>query len=126
MYVSDYRKLDNQTIKKIYNSYYEIINNLNMNDYLKFNFSGILYENSKNVFVLKVYNPFNIIDPRFTYIPIELTRIGKNKKTSIPFIVDYFSNKLRFNVIDPNVYSAEIINVLISDDVVVDPNIETE
>jgi hypothetical protein len=125
MYVSDYRKLDNQTIKKVYNSYYKVINDLDINQSFRLVFTGILYENENNVFALKIYNPFNVVDNRLLYKPIELVRIGKNKKTSIPFSVTDSTSKLKFNVIDPNVYSEEIVNILISDVVIVDPNIMT-
>lgn len=114
-YMTNYKNLNIEIRKKIYNSYYEIINNLDLNSVLREKLTGILFENINNVFVLKIYNPQDIKDPRLSYYPVESTILGKNKKTTIPFRIDTI-RPIQFDVIDENIYS----------DFIFDENIDTD
>jgi hypothetical protein len=120
MYVSDYRKLDEQTRKKIYNAYYNIIMNSPVSTNLTQGLTGILFENENKVFVLKIFNPVNPNDKRLLYQPVQIMRIGIDRKTSIPFKITDYSNQIPFNVIDENVYSDELFDMDKISDVVVD------
>lgn len=108
-YVIDYTKMDIETRRKIYESYYRIINDLDINNDLRDDITGVLFENSNNVFVLKIYNPQEVKDKRLSYSPVESTILGKNKKTTVPFRVDSV-RPIQFDVIDDNVYSNFVID----------------
>ncbi|MFA5586750.1 MAG: hypothetical protein WDA02_09545 [Saccharofermentanales bacterium] len=109
MYIPEYRKIDLDTRKLIYKSYYEIINNLDINKDIRDDIKGILYENQNKTYVLKIYRPQELDDIRLTYFPIESIKIGKNSKTSIPFRIDTVK-PFTFNVIDGNLYSDLVID----------------
>jgi hypothetical protein len=118
MFTADYRKLDIETRKKIYNAYYHIFNDSAVNDILRTKISGILYENDNEVFALKIYHPASVTDTRLLYDPIELTIMGKNKKNSIPYNVTGFENNIPYNVIDENVINSLVIDENVSSDIV--------
>ena len=84
--VDDYRKLGVQRRKNIYRTYASIFENLTLttNQAIRDRLTGMIFENENAVFVFKLYHPANFQDERLTYEPIEIDRIGKNKKTSIP------------------------------------------
>jgi hypothetical protein len=86
--IADYRKLDINIIKNVYESYYHILDDLDINLKMRGIMTGVLFENINNDFVLKVFNPGITTDQRFLYEPVELVRIGKDRKTSIPFKVN--------------------------------------
>lgn len=108
MYVEDYRKLGVQQIKDIYKSYADIFNLLDINAEIRDNLTGMIFENENNVFVFKLYRPGNFRDPRMLYIPIEINRIGKNKKTTIPVKVYGITSGLNFNVIESEIYDVDV------------------
>lgn len=124
MYDGDYRKLNIDIRKKIYNSYINIINELNMNSTLRDKISGILYENDDNKFVLNLYRPFDGQDNRLVYEPLEVTKIGKNRKTTIPFKLLDLDSVLtaEFDIIDFNVYGIYVIDANVLGNIVFDPN----
>jgi len=119
MYIPEYRKMDIETRRKIYESYYRIINDMNINKDIRNNIKGVLFENKNKVFVLKVYRPQELDDLRLSYFPIESTKIGKNSKTSIPFRIDTVK-PFTFNVIDGNVYSEFVIDGNEDSDIVIE------
>lgn len=86
----EYRKYSNKVQKLVYNAYGELISNLDYNQELRQNITGLIYENSNNIMVLKVFSPADYIDDRLLYEPIEIVRIGKNRKTSIPYTIKTF------------------------------------
>jgi len=122
MYVGDYRKLDLKTRRNIYKAYYGIIDKLSINTTLRAKFTGFVFENDSNRFVIKIYDPINIEDGRLTYDPIELVKIGKNKKTTIPYKVDSVKFGIQFNLIDENVYSIDVIDENVESNLVIDTN----
>lgn len=122
MYIDDYRKLDVETRRKIYESYYKILNDLDINSNLRNSITGILFENINNVFTLKIYNPQEIVDKRLLYIPVESTLLGKNKKTSVPYKIDTV-RPIKFDVIDENIYTSLLIDENIESSYVIDENI---
>jgi len=125
MYDSDYRKLNISVRKKIYRAYANIINSLNMNSELRNKITGILYENNNNKFVLNLYRPFDGQDNRLTYQPLEITQIGKNSKTTIPFKlldIDTVKASTEFDLIDFNMYGIYLIDSNVIGNIVFDPN----
>jgi len=118
LYSNDYSKLNIDLRRYVYNSYYEIINNLVINENLRNELTGALFENINNTFVLKIYNPQDIKDNRLTYLPSEAIRIGKNKKTSFPFRVDSIRT-FNYNVIDANIYTSFIFDANKDNDTVI-------
>lgn len=122
MYVGDYRKLDLKTRRNIYKAYYNIIDKMSINSVMRSKFTGFLFENESNRLVVKIYDPTNIKDDRLTYVPIELVKIGKNKKTTIPYKVDSVTFGVQFNVIDENKYSTLVIDENVESNVVIDTN----
>lgn len=116
-YITDYKRISIEIRKKIYKSYYEIINNLDINIELRDKITGVLFENN-NVYVLKIYNPQDIKDTRLSYEPVESTMLGKNKKTTVPFRVDSV-RPIQFDVIDDNIYSDFVIDDNLSLDLVI-------
>jgi hypothetical protein len=101
---SQFRKLGVQIKKNIYKTYAGIFENLVDNQHIRDILTGIFFENENNVFTLKLYRPANFIDKRLTYVPIEITKIGKNRKTSIPVRVYNLTTGDDFNVLDFNIY----------------------
>ena len=118
MYVEDYRKLGIQTRKNIYRAYIDIFENLSLNQEIRESITGMIFENEKKVFTFKLYYPTNFIDERLLYQPIEINRIGKNKKTSIPVKVYGTTSGYNFNLIDSqvkdvDVYESDIYDITI-------------
>lgn len=105
MYIEGYRELDIETRRKVYQSYYRIINDLDVNEELRNKITGFLFENENESMVLKIYNPQDIQDTRLLYNPIESTKIGKNNKTTIPFKIESI-RPITFDVIDENLFSS--------------------
>lgn len=125
MYDSDYRKLNINIRKKVYRAYHTLINELNMNEPIRNLISGTLYENDNNKFVLNLYSPFDGQDNRLTYQPIEITKIGKNRKSTIPFkLIDIrtLRTSQEFDVLDGNIYSIYVVDPNIVGSNVFDPN----
>ena len=108
MYVEDYRRLGVQQIKNIYRAYAAIFETLDINAAIRDDLTGMIFENEHSVFTFKLFRPGNFQDPRMMYVPIEITRIGKNKKTSIPVKVYGITSGLNFNVIESQVYDIDV------------------
>jgi hypothetical protein len=116
----DYRKIKMKLQKNIYNTYAEIINQSEYNQEIRMLITGLIFENDKNIMVLKIFDPADFIDDRLLYEPIEIVRIGKDKKTTIPVPILDFTKGIAGDVIDENVYSVfffdpRIYNVLVID-----------
>lgn len=125
MYDSDYRKLNISVRKKVYEAYMGLINELNMNQVIRDKITGILYENDNSKFVLNLYSPFNGQDNRLMYEPVEITQIGRNRKTTIPFKLldrESITTSSEFDVIDFNVYGIYVIDSNVLGSLVFDPN----
>lgn len=125
MYDNDYRKLNISVRKKVYEAYANIINSLNINSEIRNKITGILYENDNSKFVLNLYRPFNGQDNRLTYEPLDITMIGMNRKTTIPFKlldIETIRASAEFDLIDFNVYSIYLIDPNVLGSVVFDPN----
>ena len=108
MYVDDYRRLGAQDRKNIYRAYANIFENLSINEEIRNSLTGMIFENENSVFTFKLYRPGNFQDSRMMYIPIEITRIGKNKKTSIPIKVYGVTSGMDFNVIESEIYDVDV------------------
>lgn len=108
MYISDYRKLNIDIRKKIYNAYANIIDNLDINENIRDKITGIVFENENNVYAFKLYKPANFQDERLLYKPIEIMKIGKNKKTTIPVKTHGITSGFGFNLIDSEIYDVDI------------------
>lgn len=119
MYVEDYRKLGIQRIKGIYRAYAGIVENLDINEPLRNDLTGIIFENEKGVFTFKLYYPATYQDSRLTYVPIEIDRIGKNKKTSIPVKVYGITSGYEFNVIDSQIKDMDVYESMVYDNTLV-------
>ena len=100
----EYRKIGVELQRKIYNAYAEIYNKLIEEDsnFLRIETTGIIFQNSKNKMVLKIFDPTDFKDKRLTYTPTELTFLGKDKKTSIPILVNDVLLGISANLLDPN------------------------
>ncbi len=123
MYVDDYRRLTDQQIKNVYNAYARIFEELSINEQIREDITGMIFENYKSVFTFKLYRPSNFQDKRLLYEPIEITRIGKNKKTSIPVKVFGITSGFDFNVLDSQIYDIDVYDSNIYDsDIVIDSN----
>ncbi len=107
MYVNDYRKLGAQDRKNIYRAYANIFENLSINEEIRNNLTGIIFENDNSVFTFKLYKPASFQDERMMYEPIEICRIGKNKKTTIPVKVYGITSGYNFNVIESLLYDVD-------------------
>ena len=126
MYISDYRKLNIEVRKRIYNAYINVIDSLTLNEEIRDKISGMVYENENNVYTFKLYSPANFQDDRLLYKPIEIMKIGKNKKTGIPINVYGITSGLNFNLIDCEVYDVDLYDSEIWDsDIVFDSNLDT-
>lgn len=108
MYVDDYRKLTDQQIKNVYMAYANIFNELVINEQIREDISGIIFENNSQVFTFKLYRPSNFQDTRLTYVPIEIVKIGKNKKTAIPVKIYGTTSGTDFNLMDSNIYDVDV------------------
>jgi hypothetical protein len=113
MYVEDYRRLGIKRIKGIYRAYAGIIENLDINEALRDDLTGIIFENENGVFVFKLYYPSTYQDSRLSYVPIEIDRIGKNKKTSIPVKVYGITSGYDFNVVDCNIKDVDVYESMV-------------
>ena len=124
MYVPDYRRLNDQQRKNIYNAYANVIEKLELNQDIRNDITGIIFENEKCVFTFKVYKPSNINDKRLTYEPIEIVKIGVNNKTTIPIKILNINNipRLNFNVINSNVFGEIVFDSSVDSDIVLDSN----
>jgi len=118
----DYRKLQIELRKNIYNTYAEIINQAEYNQEIRMLITGLIFENDKKIMVLKVFDPADFIDERLLYEPIEIVRIGKDRKTSIPVPILEFTKGLTGDVIDENIYSVYLFNPNIYNVLVIDAN----
>jgi len=118
----EYKKHKIQIQKKIYNAYAEIINQRNDNQELRLLITGLIFENNNKIMVLKVFDPADFIDDRLLYEPIEIVRIGKDKKTSIPVSIKEFSKGIAADVIDENIYSVYLFDPRIYDVLVINAN----
>jgi len=119
LYVSDYRILGIQTRKNIYRTYAGIFENLIGLETLREKLTGILFENENAVFTFKLYNPYNYKDNRLLYNPIEITKIGKNKKTTIPVKVYGLTSGNNFDYIDSELYDRDVYDSNIYESVLV-------
>jgi hypothetical protein len=118
----EYRKHHIQTQKLVYNAYAEIINEYQDNQELRLKITGLVFENDKKIMVLKVFDPADFIDDRMLYEPIEIVRIGKDRKTAIPVSIKEFTKGLAADVIDENVYSVYLFDPRIYDVLVINAN----
>ena len=118
----EYRKYQIQTQKLIYNAYAEIINQYQDNQELRLKLSGLVFENDKKIMVLKVFDPADFIDERMLYEPVEIVRIGKDRKTTIPVSITEFTKGLAADVIDENVYSVYLFDPRVYDVLVINAN----
>jgi hypothetical protein len=118
----EYRKHTIQIQKKIYNAYAEIINQREDNQELRLLITGLIFENDKKIMVLKVFDPADFIDDRLLYEPVEIVRIGKDRKTSIPVTIKEFTKGIAADVIDENIYSVYLFDPRIYDVLVIDAN----
>jgi hypothetical protein len=107
MYVDDYRRLGAQDRKNIYRAYANIFENLSINEEIRNSLTGMIFENENSVFVFKLYNPANFQDKRMLYEPIEICRIGKNKKTTIPVKTYGITSGYNFNLIESLLYDVD-------------------
>jgi len=119
---NEYRKHHIQIQKKIYNAYAEIINQNQINQEIRLLISGIIFENHNKIMVLKVFDPADFIDERLLYEPIEIVRIGKDRKTTIPVTIKEFTKGIAADVIDSNIYSVYLFDPRIEDVLVIDAN----
>ena len=87
---NNYNKHELKTRRKIYEAYGKIIGKIPIDDIIKSETSGILYEDDKNIMVFKIFDPTDFKDKRLTYVPVELVRIGSDKKISMPVIIENF------------------------------------
>jgi len=96
----EYNKLPIETRKNIYNAYGEIINQAEYNQEFRLLLSGLIFENSNKIMVLKIFDPADFVDDRLLYEPIEIVRIGKDRKTTIPVPIKEFTKGLAADVND--------------------------
>lgn len=118
MYVDDYRRLGAQQRKNIYRAYASIFENFSFNQDIRERMTGMIFENENSVFTFKLYYPANNQDQRLLYQPIEIDKIGKNKKTTIPVKVYGITSGYNFNVIDSqikdtDVYDSQVVDLTI-------------
>ena len=118
----EYRKHTIQIQKKVYNAYAEIINLQNDNQELRLKITGLIFENDNKIMVLKVFDPADFIDDRLLYEPIEIVRIGKDRKTSIPITIKEFEKGISADEIDANVYSVYLFDPRIYDVLIINAN----
>lgn len=97
-----YNKISYDDKQKVYNTYANILNIGIYNRWLRILTTGIIFQNDKNIMILKIFDPTDFTDNRLTYIPSEIMRLGKDKKTSIPVIIDNYSIGLSSHVINSN------------------------
>ena len=119
MYVNDYRKLGSQRIKNIYRAYANIFENLDINESIRNDLTGIIFENENSVFTFKLYYPANFQDERLLYQPIEIGKIGKNKKTTIPVKVYGITSGYDFNIIDSQIKDVDVYESMIFENTLV-------
>lgn len=126
MYISDYRKLNIEIRKRIYNAYINVIDSLTIDEEIRDKITGMVYENENNVYTFKLYSPTNFQDDRLLYKPIEIMKIGKNRKTGIPVNVYGITSGFNFNLIDCEIYDVDVYDSDIWDsDIVFDSNLDT-
>lgn len=88
--------------RRIYYFYADIINKLEMNQQIRIALTGIIFQNEKNRMVLKIFDPTDFKDKRLLYEPTELTLIGKDRKTTLPIIIDEVLLGITSDLLDPN------------------------
>ena len=98
----EYNKISEDLQKKIYFFYADIINKSITNQDIRLQLSGIIFQNTKNRMVLKVFDPTDFKDKRLTYEPTEITFIGKDKKTSLPLLVNDVLLGISADLLNPN------------------------
>jgi len=118
----EYRKHTTQIQKKVYNAYAEIINLQNDNQELRLEITGLIFENDNKIMVLKIFDPADFIDDRLLYEPIEIVRIGKDRKTSIPITIKEFEKGIAADEIDANIYSVYLFDPRIYDVLIINAN----
>lgn len=118
----EYRKLNIQTQRSVYNAYAELINSESYNQDLRLVITGLIFENKRNIMVLKVFSPADYVDERMTYEPVEIVRIGKDKKTSIPIPITEFTKGIAADEINANIYSVYLFDPNVEDVLVIDAN----
>jgi len=118
----EYRKHHIQIQKLVYNAYAEIINQYQDNQELRLKITGLIFENDKKIMVLKIFDPADFIDNRMLYEPVEIVRIGKDRKTSIPITIKDFSKGIAADEINANVYSVYLFDPRIYSVLVINAN----
>ena len=98
----EFNKLSIDLQRKIYYFYADVINKLEINQQIRISLTGIIFQNQKNRMVLKIFDPTDFKDKRLLYEPTELTLIGKDKKTTLPIIIDEVLLGISADLIDPN------------------------
>lgn len=119
----EYRKISIQMQRKIYNAYAEIINKDTDNQELRLYITGLIFENENNIMVLKIFDPADNTDERLLYEPIEIVRIGKDRKTTIPVTINEFSKGISADEINSNIYSVYLFDPRIEDVLVINANL---
>lgn len=117
----EYRKHHSHIQKSIYNAYAEIVNT-GGDQGVRQLVTGLIFENENKIMVLKIFDPADFIDDRLLYEPIEIVRIGKDKKTSIPISILDFTKGLAADVIDANIYSVYLFDPRIYAELVINAN----
>lgn len=121
----EFNKISVDLQRRIYYFYADIINKLDMNQQIRISLTGIIFQNQKNRMVLKIFDPTDFKDKRLLYEPIELTLIGKDRKTTLPIIIDEVLLGITADLLDPNKNTKiQIIEKTFSDVVISDKSIK--
>ena len=119
MYVDDYRRLGAERRKNVYRAYASIFENISFNQDIRDDLTGMIFENENGVFTFKLYYPVTFRDVRLLYQPIEIMKIGKDKKTTIPVKVYGITSGYNFNVIDSEIYDVDVYDSIVYDSTIV-------
>lgn len=120
-----YIRREKATLDKMYYAYSNVFNLGSLNNSLRQSLTGMIFENGNSRMTLKIYNPSEAIDfdSRLTYIPFEITRIGKDRKTTIPVQINDISQTFLFNILDGSSTETDIeVDGNVDDDLVIDSN----
>lgn len=121
----EFNKISIDLQRRIYYFYADIINKLEMNQQIRIALTGIIFQNEKNRMVLKIFDPTDFKDKRLLYEPTELTLIGKDRKTTLPIIIDEVLLGITSDLLDPNKNTkTQIIEKTFSDVVISDKSIK--
>lgn len=121
----EFNKISVDLQRRIYYFYADIINKLEMNQQIRIALTGIIFQNQKNRMVLKIFDPTDFKDKRLLYEPTELTLIGKDRKTTLPIIIDEVLLGITSDLLDPNKNTkTQIIEKTFSDVVISDKSIK--